>query len=250
MEKLDTQDLIKALKKSKHTVCIIGPYAEKEQPKFTEEEWHCLTHKSLVKHTDDFYRLFNRYFENADADKDSCTYQCLKELKDMNLIHQFYVQHITSLYHELSPIYLKGDEMLECRVCKTVYSLETAQSINYRCEQNHFIRPRAILPNDKYNLDILHQYDEDLSVADIVFFIGFDFNEEPLLDTIYSISNMKYRIDQETKERFRTITVVVEEIGAQEDAQALYDEYHFDFIVNEHPDTAMKRLNEIIKRTI
>lgn len=250
MDKVTMKDLIDALKNSKRTICIIGPLAEQKRVSYSEEEWQRLTHKSLVKHTEDFYELFNRHFDVAIENQESKALTYLKELQEMELIHQFYVQHITSLYKEFSPIYLKGNDLLECRSCNTIYTKEEANEKNYHCDKNHLIRPKAILPNDKYNLDVLKSYDEDLSMADVVFLIGFDFNEEALLDTVYSVSNMKYRINQATKERFRTMTVVVGDLGSKEDAQLLYDEYHFDFIVNEHPDTAMKRFNEIVKNTL
>ena len=225
--------LCKHLQTSTRNVFIVGPFVGAAE-NYETQEMDYFTHKNLAKHTATFYQKLNEKF--AMPQSYSPTFEVLRTLSQKGYIHTLYSQSYHPMYRQLNAFYLKGvADTFYCSNCNTSYTLDDLQLLQYKCHCGRIIRPKMMLYQDVYDNKRLEEFDTTLQNADTIFFIGFNFDEDVLLEQFYLTSMQKIN-----KSGKQIITVAVGET----DAQKLYDEYHFDFIVNENTDTAMTRFLE------
>lgn len=230
---LTVQELITHLKdETHHNVFVTGPYIG-SYALLNEEEANTFTLKQLVKDTNAFMTLLNhKILTPCNALND-----CLDFFKPYT--HKLYAQTINGNLNpeHLEVCFLKGNaKTYQCSACHKPYTYEEIANINdKRCECGRIIRPNCLLTQEKYDLSLIEKYEQDLDKADTIFLIGFDFNEIELCKQLEIIAAKKGSGDK------GPIVVVVGEC----DKEAVYETFYPEFIVDEKPETALKRLIEL-----
>lgn len=220
------------MKKNKN-LFIIGPYADRYCI-LTNEEVQQMYLRNIVRDPKTFYGVYDKTFTFISAEENQ-TYQHLKTLKEFGVVDEIYCQTVDSTYENLGAIYLRGcNNRYKCIGCGKYFE-KLPES--YKCDCGKTIRPDVLLNNEKYNLQLLEQFDAALKEYNTLFFIGFDFNEEEIIKQLYIETNKKFN------KNGPVVAVAVGECNKQ----ALYEEFHFDFIVDEKTDTAMGRLVDLFK---
>lgn len=218
--------------KNHSNLFIIGPYAD-PYLKLTDEEVSKLCLRTIVREPKLFYELFNEKIKYK-TDKQNPVLKQLEILKTLGLIDAVFCQTTNAAYSTLNATYLRGsDDSYRCMGCGAITSCLPE---DYLCSCGKMYRPDILLNKEKYNLDRLQQFEDALKQYNTIFFIGFDFNEEEFVKQLYVEANKK----------FNDKPVMTVSIG-ECDMQALYEEFHFDFIVDEVCDTALERFVKIVE---
>lgn len=232
---MDLAQLKAHLEKSKNNILILGDFFS-DYKLLTSEEAEFMTHKNLVKNTDKFYDIYkNKVYRPY---KESPTLKAIRYLVD-HYHFTVYLQTIADI-GDIGAFRLKGNSSaFYCSKCKNCLSLEEVSKQNYICPKcGKVYRPNVLLANDKYDVSLLESYDDMLKTASTIFLVGFDFTEEELTKQLYIETNKKIN------ENGQNISIFVGETNAKE----LFEEYSFDFIVDENTDTAMQRLIEKLSK--
>lgn len=229
-------DLLKIhLEKSNNNILILGDFFS-DYKLLTPEEAKFLTHKNLVKNTDKFYDIYkNKVYRPYN---ESPTLKAIRYLVD-HYHFTVYLQTIADV-GDIGAFRLKGNSsVFYCSKCKDYLSLKEIEKQNYICPKcGRVYRPNILLAKDRYDISLLESYDEILKTSDTIFLVGFDFNEEELVKQLYIETNKK------VNENGQKVSIFVGETNAKE----LFEEYSFDFIVDEKTDTAMQRFVEKLKQ--
>lgn len=231
---MDLLELKKHLEESKSNVLVLGDFFS-DYKLLNEEEASFMTHKNLIKNTKHFYDIYQEKIYRICEDTD--TLKAIRYLID-HYHFNVYLQTTASIGN-IGGIRLKGkSDVFYCSKCREHVDLEEMIKRDYMCPTcNKAYRPNVLLGNDKYDIEILKDYDEALQNASTIFLVGFDFAEEELTKQLYIESNKKFN------QNGKSVSIFVGETNPKE----LFEEYSFDFIVNEATDSAMKRLIEKLK---
>lgn len=212
---------------------VVGPYIG-DYKLLSPKELECFRLKGLVKSKDTFRALF---YEKILLDTTALS----AELKVLDpWIKRYYMQNVNAL--DLDPqkiTYLKGEaNRFKCARChKEIKNLETNDGLCPDC--GGLIRPRCLLNNEKYDLELLKTFDKDLLEATTIFLVGFNFNEIELSKQLEAIGSAKKLGDA----RMPVIVVV-----GECDKEGIFDVFYPEFIVDERPEGALRRLNQQINK--
>lgn len=227
------QDLITHMTRYKN-LFVVGPFDSHYQI-LTPEESESFTLRQAVRSPESFYQLYNAKIKTSYPKEENPIHQALSTLQEKNFVNKLYSQTYNHHYGDLGAIYLKGaDDLYRCSSCEKTYKELPS---DYKCQCGRKVRPNLLLAQEKYDLPLINQFEEDLKEYNTLFFIGFNLNEEELVKQLYIEANKKMN------RQGKVVTVYVGEC----DKTALFDEFHFDFIVDELPETALVRFIELME---
>ena len=229
---MNVQELIKHLQDKSHkNIFVVGPYIGRYEL-LTEKEAEVFTQTSLDQDYIHFYELLNHKILTSCNELNTL----LTTFKPF--VKTFYAQTVNGfLDDKLDVRYIKGNaKTFKCTHCHKHLSYEQViRNQRHICSCGHIVRPDCLLTNESYDLELIETYERDLDKADTIFLIGFDFNEIELCKQLEVIAAKKGSGDK------GPVVVVVGEC----DKKAVYETFYPEFIVDEKPETALKRLIEL-----
>lgn len=228
MSKMNVEELVSHLKKpgSKNTF-VIGPYID-DYELLSEEDLSIYNLKGVVKNNEAFYNThLNKILKPINNFID-----VFIELGLHEIVTSVYAQSVHGALATFDATFLKGDGYsFKCLSCQKEYPLEAMMEGVRVCSCGKKIRPNCLLGNELYDMKRIIDFEDVLKKSDTIFLIGFDFNELELCRQLEVIGANK------ASGKKLPVIVVVGECAAQ----AVYDTFQCDFIVDEKVIPALKR---------
>ena len=194
----DVKSLLEHIEKFKDTVFILGPEINKYKSNYSQEEYNNIyTRKNIIRKPEE---AINFYLDKI----------MTKDLNTNGPINK----DIISLHGNINNYY--------CVKCKKNYTKDEFNSLKdnkYKCvECNGQVRPSIIVSGENYNQLLFNQLKEAIDKTHVLFLIGMDYSEQPILDLIADFGDKKAMHNAKAIDEEEKYLVVI-----QEDKEDFFD---------------------------
>lgn len=213
----NVKSLLEHIEKFKDTVFILGPEINKYKSNYSQEEYNNIyTRKNIIRKPEEAINFYLDKIMTKENDSDiynkilSFPHSLIVDLNTNSPINK----DIISLHGNINNYY--------CVKCKKNYTKDEFNSLKdnkYKCvECNGQVRPSIIVSGENYNQLLFNQLKEAIDKTHVLFLIGMDYSEQPILNLIADFGDKKAMYNAKAIDEEEKYLVVI-----QEDKEDFFD---------------------------